>query len=186
MLIMQKNNPNKKKPCTNDKGTDCKRKPIIFFSMKRCVVTDNLYKMSSLLFGHACTPEITKQIHRQKTHVVKCLIVWHGPLILNIVNESVCIVCGRYGHSCYKIWWTRTPNLSTVLSWFIWSDQSKGLKTKRNLCLKFRCLTLLSQYILCFWCFQIWLLYMYVAFVSNEKNINYLWGIQWQKWILNY
>lgn len=86
---MQKNNPNKKKPCTNDKGTDCKRKPIIFFSMKRCVVTDNLYKMSFLLFGHACTAEITKQIHRQKTHVVKCLIVWHGPLILNIVNESV-------------------------------------------------------------------------------------------------
>lgn len=78
--------------------------------MKRCVVTDNLYKMSFLLFGHACTPEITKQIHRQKTHVVKCLIVWHGPLILNIVmNLCVLFVGGmatavtRYGERALPI-----------------------------------------------------------------------------------
>lgn len=46
-------------------------------------------------------PVITKQqISSQKMYVVECEIVWHGPLILDTVNESVCIVCGRYGHSC--------------------------------------------------------------------------------------
>lgn len=66
---------------------------------------------------------------------------------------------------------TCTPDLSTVLSWFIWSDQSTGVKTKRNSRWKFRCFTLRSLYTWCFRCFQIWLLYL--AFVSYEKNINH-------------
>lgn len=57
MLIMQKNKTQQKN-MQQQLGTDCKRKhidrAIIFFGMKRCVVTDNVFEMSFLSFGYAC------------------------------------------------------------------------------------------------------------------------------------
>lgn len=76
MLIMQKNKTQQEN-MQQQLGTDCKRKhidrAIIFFSMKRCVVTDNVFEMSFLSFGYACPSDYQAADTQSKdVYVVEC------------------------------------------------------------------------------------------------------------------
>lgn len=79
MLIMQKNKTQQKN-MQQQLGTDRKRKhidrAIIFFSMKRCVVTDNVFEMSFLSFGYACPSDYQaadKQSKDVRCWMLNCL-----------------------------------------------------------------------------------------------------------------
>lgn len=83
-------------------GTDCKRKhidwAIIFFRMKRCVVTDNVFEMSFLSFGYACPSDY--QAADKQSKDVRCWMLNCLAWSIDFGYSKWISVCGRYGHSC--------------------------------------------------------------------------------------